>query len=125
MAAKETKKSLAKFFHNIPSNYEVNLSRVFTVLFVDIDECKQENICKNGRCMNDPGSFKCVCDRGFTPSSDGKACLGKIAGPLLLVFYNCCVLGSGTRRRVEFKRPSFHQSKVLNTEPHEYSPVAD
>ena len=92
--AKETKKclSLAKylsstFFHNIPGNYGVNLRRLFTVTFIDIDECKQDNICKNGRCMNDPGSFKCVCDRGFTPSSDGKACLGKIAGPLLLGSY--------------------------------------
>ena len=69
----------------LPSNYEDNLSRVLTVIFIDIDECKQDNICKNGRCMNEAGSFKCVCDRGFTASSDGKACLGKIAGLLLLV----------------------------------------
>ena len=81
----------SKFYHIyyriplLPSIYSVNLNRVFTVLFVDIDECKQDNTCKNGRCMNEPGSFKCVCERGFTPSSDGKACLGKSL--LLLVSY--------------------------------------
>ena len=47
--------------------------------FLDIDECKQDGICKNGRCMNEHGSFKCVCDRGFTTSSDGKACVGRVA----------------------------------------------
>ena len=62
----------------MPSNYEDNLSTGFTVILLDIDECKQDDICKNGRCMNEAGSFKCACDRGFTPSSDGKACLGKI-----------------------------------------------
>ena len=30
------------------------------------------------------------------------------------------VTTSAQRRRVEFIRPSFHQSKVLSTEPHEY-----
>lgn len=60
----------------MPSNYEDNFSTAFTVMLLDIDECKQDDICKNGRCMNEAGSFKCVCDRGFTPSSDGKACLG-------------------------------------------------
>ena len=62
---------------------------MFTVIFIDIDECKQDNICENGRCMNERGSFKCVCDRGFTPSSDGKACVGKTASLLLLVSYIC------------------------------------
>lgn len=47
--------------------------------FLDIDECRQKDICKNGRCVNEPGNFRCVCDRGFTANADGKACVGRIA----------------------------------------------
>lgn len=79
----------------MPSNYVDNLSTGFTVILLDIDECKQDDICKNGRCMNEEGSFKCACDRGFTPSSDGKACLGKIAGlPMPVSYIYICILYS-------------------------------
>lgn len=45
----------------------------------DIDECQQSGKCKNGRCVNEPGNFRCICDRGFTASADGKACVGTVA----------------------------------------------
>ena len=46
---------------------------------LDIDECQQSGKCKNGRCVNELGNFRCVCDRGFTASADGKACVGTVA----------------------------------------------
>ena len=64
----------------------------FYFIILDIDECQQSGKCKNGRCVNEPGNFRCVCDRGFTASADGKACVGKAALirlfslPLRLVF---------------------------------------
>lgn len=44
----------------------------------DINECTQKpHLCKpNGQCFNNVGSFRCVCQRGFAPSSNG-TCVGK------------------------------------------------
>ena len=43
---------------------------------VDIDECKlfNHNICFNGRCVNTPGSFMCICPAGFVLDDDTKIC---------------------------------------------------
>ena len=32
---------------------------------VDMDECKINGMCKNGKCINMEGSFKCECDLGW------------------------------------------------------------
>ena len=48
------------------------------MMILDVDECKQGGVCKNGRCVNELGNFRCVCDRGFSPSADGKACVGRM-----------------------------------------------
>lgn len=45
-------------------------------LFVDVNECL-DDMCRNGQCINTPGSFFCVCDRGFTLSPDRTSCTGK------------------------------------------------
>ncbi|XP_067101951.1 LOW QUALITY PROTEIN: latent-transforming growth factor beta-binding protein 4 [Osmerus mordax] len=43
---------------------------------VDINECANETVCgEHAFCQNLIGTFQCVCDRGYTSSSDGKACL--------------------------------------------------
>ena len=33
--------------------------------------------CKNGRCSNTPGSYKCSCTRGYQLADDGITCVGK------------------------------------------------
>lgn len=45
----------------------------------DLNECRAKpGICKNGRCINTVGSYRCECNDGFEPSSTGTECIGKI-----------------------------------------------
>uniref|UniRef100_A0A8B9LZJ9 Fibrillin 2 n=1 Tax=Astyanax mexicanus TaxID=7994 RepID=A0A8B9LZJ9_ASTMX len=42
----------------------------------DIDECKViPDVCKNGRCINTMGSYRCHCNSGYTASIAGTACV--------------------------------------------------
>ena len=45
--------------------------------FLDVNECEEENTCKNGRCQNTDGGFWCKCDAGFNPNEDMTECIGK------------------------------------------------
>ena len=48
-------------------------------MFTDIDECTENGrICLNGDCMNTPGTYRCICQRGYELSPDGAFCLGMI-----------------------------------------------
>lgn len=49
-----------------------NAKTVFLFL-IDINECN-EGKCLNGRCINTPGSFTCICPPGFDVSPDGTMC---------------------------------------------------
>ena len=43
-----------------------------------INECKLiANVCKNGKCMDTPDSFRCMCNEGFKLAMNGKRCEGK------------------------------------------------
>ncbi|XP_046861328.1 fibrillin-2-like isoform X2 [Xenia sp. Carnegie-2017] len=43
---------------------------------VDIDECQAfPGICRNGRCLNTPGSYQCVCSEGLTLDESKSVCL--------------------------------------------------
>lgn len=42
----------------------------------DHDECTTTNICLNGMCVNEDGSFKCICKPGFVLAPNGRYCTG-------------------------------------------------
>lgn len=45
-------------------------------IFSDHDECATTNMCLNGMCINEDGSFKCICKPGFVLASSGRYCTG-------------------------------------------------
>ena len=56
-------------------------SRIFHLNFfscLDIDECAENvRICLAGRCENLDGSYRCICDNGYTHIADGSFCTDK------------------------------------------------
>ena len=44
----------------------------------DVDECSEADLCNNGRCINEPGGYRCDCHRNYQQSHDGKSCIGNI-----------------------------------------------
>ncbi|XP_053577766.1 latent-transforming growth factor beta-binding protein 4 isoform X2 [Bombina bombina] len=42
---------------------------------VDIDECQDSSLCKNGDCTNTRGSFTCVCKTGYLLDSSQSTCI--------------------------------------------------
>ncbi|UYV63508.1 FBN1 [Cordylochernes scorpioides] len=51
-------------------------SNTCQAVVADIDECEDAyKVCYNGRCANTPGGYNCICDNGYVPSQDRKACL--------------------------------------------------
>ncbi|KAL7980061.1 hypothetical protein Chor_001329, partial [Crotalus horridus] len=44
------------------------------IFFLDMDECSIRNMCLNGMCINEDGSFKCICKPGFQLAIDGRYC---------------------------------------------------
>ncbi|XP_063820322.1 fibrillin-2 [Pseudophryne corroboree] len=42
----------------------------------DVDECRvMPNLCRNGQCVNNIGSFRCFCNFGYTPDIEGTSCV--------------------------------------------------
>lgn len=60
---------------NIPCLLEKHHG-TFLMCPTDHDECSITNMCLNGMCINEDGSFKCVCKPGFTLASSGRYCTG-------------------------------------------------
>ena len=54
----------------------VTFTTIGCVPVADIDECRQRGTCRNGRCVNTQGSFRCECNAGFVLSADGSYCTG-------------------------------------------------
>ena len=48
---------------------------ILSILFVDVDECKDNNGFCQGSCTNYVGSYQCTCPLGQTPSNDGVFCV--------------------------------------------------
>lgn len=45
---------------------------------LDVDECKENSrICNGGECINNQGSFSCICGSGLLPGLDNSSCIGK------------------------------------------------
>ncbi|RVE49628.1 hypothetical protein evm_005760 [Chilo suppressalis] len=54
------------------------ISNLFTyfLLLKDLDECKvRPDVCRDGRCVNTDGSFRCECAAGYTLDATGLACV--------------------------------------------------
>ena len=46
--------------------------------FADVDEClHMSNLCENGECVNNDGSYRCKCKMGYKLDATGKKCVGK------------------------------------------------
>lgn len=44
----------------------------------EIDECAlMPQMCNHGKCVNTPGSFRCICDVGYTYDEFSHQCIGK------------------------------------------------
>ncbi|XP_065222296.1 fibrillin-2-like [Planococcus citri] len=42
----------------------------------DIDECKaMSDLCKNGKCINTQGSYRCICNKGYKTDYTGTKCV--------------------------------------------------
>lgn len=55
-----------------------NVFILTSVTLTDIDECKViHDVCRNGECVNDRGSYHCLCKNGYTPDITGTSCVGK------------------------------------------------
>ena len=48
---------------------------LFALLFSDVNEC-DSNPCEQ-QCENSPGSYRCLCNKGYTFNTDTGTCEGK------------------------------------------------
>ena len=70
------------------SGYVNPASTIFVVYFIrlyntffsssDVNECSQEDICRNGLCTNTEGSFLCECTAGYTLNEGNTSCRGNV-----------------------------------------------
>lgn len=68
----------------------LGIRKCIFLYFSDMDECSIRNMCLNGMCINEDGSFKCICKPGFQLASDGRYCKGlccKTLSCILLLFF--------------------------------------
>lgn len=90
------------FSHRYQRTRALNLfgNRLFTILMTDVDECQSTPyLCRNGRCRNTVGSFRCECADGYLLSPDGQQCRD----------VNECIEVRGHRLNFE-SRPTFQKA---------------
>lgn len=49
-------------------------------LTTDINECAMPGVCRHGDCLNNPGSYRCVCPPGHSLGPSRTQCIGETAG---------------------------------------------
>lgn len=75
------------------SSFDLNVFMCFSVL--DLNEClAKPAVCKNGRCENTVGSFRCRCDQGFVANPTQTECIGTYVVHHLHSLLVLCSLGS-------------------------------
>ena len=63
----------SKLYINTPSS----TSLIGSSIFPDLNECEaMPEFCHHARCENNPGSFRCICDKGFQLNRYGNNCTG-------------------------------------------------
>ena len=50
-------------------------------LTTDINECAMPGMCRHGDCLNNPGSYRCVCPPGHSLGPSRTQCIGETGGP--------------------------------------------
>ena len=55
----------------------IYIKRVISNCILDIDECAAGNGGCDHTCTNQPGTFLCSCNAGYTLDGNGKSCIGK------------------------------------------------
>ena len=45
-------------------------------MILDIDECSEDSSICDHTCVNEPGSYTCACDDGYTLAADRSTCSG-------------------------------------------------
>lgn len=65
-----------KFFFLFKNNFLGGFAHLMYAKFLpDENECHDESLCTNGRCVNTEGSFFCICDQPWIPDSNSKRCV--------------------------------------------------
>ncbi|XP_038076018.1 fibrillin-2-like isoform X1 [Patiria miniata] len=87
------KNLIGKFMCTCPEGYTVmggngNMCK-------DVDECL-DNPCRNGRCINMEGTYRCDCNTGYIPSIDGKQCRDQRTGVCYATTEGTCTAPANT-----------------------------
>ena len=77
VTAERARLEILALIHALVSFQNMRSATFLMVFFLDVNECDEENTCKNGRCQNTDGGFWCKCDAGFNPNEDMTECIGK------------------------------------------------